>query len=225
AGGAPEAPAPAPAPPPRPPPLLPISRRLSRLSPAAREVLAAAATLGPRVPESQLRAVVPDPSRGLAELSVAGLLVESSIVRDPAWEFPALYLFEAALAATEPEKVRKSRKAALRVAQSGPSDGLAGLERLAVLSHACGRGDEAVDAQVGTAVAAAEEHHLELAEAHLRDALAALGERSPKRPWVRFHLARVLGGRGQLDEAIEHLTRALEELPARKGKAAKKAEA
>jgi predicted negative regulator of RcsB-dependent stress response len=79
-----------------------------------------------------------------------------------------------------------------------------------------------VEAQVVAGVTAAHEHHLEAAEAHLREALAQLGEGAKQRPIVRFHLADVLGRRGALDEALEHLSRALDELPQTRAKAARR---
>lgn len=205
----------------RPEPQLPdpIAARRARLDESAEQVLQAAAVLGPRVPHEELSAVLGrDASRGVPELLAAGLLVERALSPTPTYEFASHYLWETVAKRVDPGTAKQAHRAVFKMLHKR-EDGDAGhLESLVAHGRASGESGQ-VEAQVVAGVTAANEHHLEAAEAHLREALAQLGEGAKQRPIVRYHLAGVLGRRGALDEALEHLSRALDELPQTKARA------
>ncbi len=200
----------------------PIAARRAALSEASEQVLSAAAILGPRTTHEELSAVLGrDASRGMSELLAAGILVERALSPTPTYEFASHYLWEACSGEADAEQVQQAHRSVFKLL-SKRSEGDAGyLESLVAHGRAAGEAGQ-VEAQVVAGVTAAHEHNLEAAESHLREALAQLGEGAKQRPIVRFHLAEVLGRRGALDEALEHLSRALEELPQTRVKAVRR---
>ncbi|MHC5022108.1 MAG: AAA family ATPase, partial [Planctomycetota bacterium] len=216
------APAPAPAAVPDPQPPNPITARVAALEDDARQVLDAAAVLGPRATHEELSAVLGrDAGRGLPALLAAGLLVERALAPTPTYEFASHYLWEAAAADIDAERAQRAHRAVFKLLAKRAEGGAGHLEALVAHGRAAGESGQ-IDAQVVAGVTAAHEHHLEAAEAHLREALAQLGEGAKQRPIVRYHLADVLGRRGALDEALEHLSRALDELPQTRAKAVRR---